>query len=367
MRIIGFAQDSGACTNIRIAQPLKKIKSFNIAEVDLVEDTTDDIPDRVKKSNVTILGRAFSQSILKIINQVHEWGGKIVFDLDDNFFDISPYSPHYKQLGIMPINLDHADGRSVKMWEDGRDGFSVARNRQIRKDFIDVIRAVDCVTVTTEPLQKEYLRFNDHVRIVPNAIDFSIWEKPPIRWEKDEVRLLYTGAANHHEDFFFIKDVLRNLQDKHPKLKIIFLGTNWMVVPNRLDYSRVEWYPWVSIETYPYLVRSLCADIGIAPISKTAFNDCRSALKWKEYSSIRCATVASNYGPYARRIKDGETGLLADTHKDWEEQISRLVEDVGLREKISANAYEEVHSNFNLDYVVEDWEGVFKGVLNGTG
>ena len=362
MRIAGFTNDNGACTSIRIRQPLTRIKSLGLADVDLIDTTGEDTPERCKKADVIVLGRAFSQGIVNIINQIHVWGGKVVFDLDDNFFDISPYSPHYKQLGIMPINLDHSDGRSVKMWEDGVNGFSVKNNRQIRKDFVDVIRIVDCVTVTTEPLRKEYARFNDNVRVVPNAIDFDLWEKPPIRYEKEGVRLLYTGAANHQEDFMFIKDVLRGLQDKYPKLKIVFVGTNWKMLQNGLDYSRVETHPWVGIETYPYLMRQLCCDIGIAPISKTKFNDCRSALKWKEYSALKMATVATDHGPYARAIRHRETGWLADTKQEWFNALSLLIENPELRERTALNAYKEVKKKYNLDFVVDDWMGVFSGV-----
>lgn len=363
MRIAGFALDPGACTHIRITQPLRKIAALKLAEVDLIEVPDESIPERCKKADVVILGRAFSQSIVNIINQIHSWGGKVVFDLDDNFFDISPFSPHYKNLGIMPINLDHPDGRSVKVWEDGVNGFSVKANRVIRKDFIDVIRLVDCVTVTTEPLRKEYARFNDNVRIVPNAIDFDLWEKPPITWNRDEVRLLYTGAANHQEDFMFIKDVLKGLQDKHPKLKIVFIGTDWKILQNNLDYSRIEVHPWVKIETYPYLMRSLCCDIGIAPISKTKFNDCRSALKWKEYSALKMATVATDHGPYARAIKHGETGVLADSPASWVDALSSLIESKDMREKIALNAYREVKKKYNLDFVVDEWLSVFESTI----
>jgi glycosyltransferase involved in cell wall biosynthesis len=361
---VGFGQDIGACTDIRIKQPLKKIKKLGLADVHIIGPTDTDVQDQCKKADVVVLGRAFSQSVVNIINQIHVWGGKVVFDLDDNFFDISPYSPHYKDLGIMPINLDHSDGRSVKMWEDGVNGFKLKNNRQVRKDFIDTIRAVDCVTVTTEPLRKEYARFNDNVRIVPNAIDFDLWEKPRIKWGDDEVRLLYTGAANHQEDFMFIKDVLKALQDKYPLLTIVFIGTDWKVLQNNLDYSRIEVHPWVGIEAYPYLMKSLCCHIGIAPISKTKFNDCRSALKWKEYSALKMATVATDHGPYARAVKHGETGLLVDGSKDWMDALSLLIADETLRNGVALSAYKEVKRKYNLDFVCDNWTNTFKGVCN---
>lgn len=361
MKIAGFCQDSGACTNIRITQPLRKIKKLGLADVALIEAGDGDTIDKCRQADVVVLGRAFSDNVVRIVGDIHSWGGKVVFDLDDNFFDVSPFSPHYKQLGIMPVNLDREDGQSAPMWVDGVNGFDLSRSRKIRKDFIRTIRAVDCITVTTEPLAREYRRFNDNVRVVPNAVDFSIWEKPPIRWEKDEVRLLYTGAANHQEDFFFVKDVLRELQDKYPRLRIVFIGTDWKTISNNLDYSRVESHSWVHIEAYPYLLKGLCCDIGIAPISKTKFNDCRSALKWKEYSALKMATVATRHGPYARAIQDGVTGVLVDEREDWYYALAKLIENDVQRRAIAHNAYRVVKQKYNLDFIVDTWVDVFRG------
>lgn len=363
MKVAGFCQDTGACTNIRITQPLRKIQRLGLAEVAFIEAGDGDIIDKCREADVVVLGRAFSENVVRITHQIREWGGKVVFDLDDNFFDVSPFSPHYKQLGIMPVNIDRPDGQTLPMWVDGVNGFDVRKSRQVRKDFINTIRAVDCITVTTEPLAKEYRRFNDHVRVVPNAVDFGLWERPPMRWEKDEVRLLYTGAANHQEDFFFVSDVLKRLQEKHPRLRLVFIGTDWKQIPNALDYSRVEVHPWVHIEAYPYLLRSLCCDIGIAPISKTKFNDCRSALKWKEYSALKMATVATRYGPYARAIEDGVSGVLVDTKDEWFNALSSLIENDSMRRSIAHNAYRVVKRKYSLDYIVDTWMNVFKESL----
>ena len=363
MRVAGFCQDPSACTAIRIAHPLRRIKALGLADVDLIESGDQSAPEKCFGANVVMLGRAAGDNVLRIMRKVQEGGGKVVYDLDDNYFEVSPCAQEYKSFGIMPINMDAPDGRSIALHRDGEGGFDIRRNRKFRKNFIDALRLADVVTVTTEPLQREYMRFNDNVRLVPNAVDFSVWEKPPIRWNHDEVRLLYTGAANHQEDFFFIKDVLQGLQEKYRNLRIVFIGTDWKIINNGLDYSRVEYHPWVHVEAYPHLLKSLCCDIGIAPISKTKFNDARSALKWKEYSALKIATVATGYGPYKRRINDGVTGLLVDTKEEWFAALSRLIEDEPFRSRLAMNAYNVCKFKHNLDFVVDDWMRVFKGVM----
>ncbi len=359
MQIAGFAQERGACTVLRIAQPLNKIKSLNLAGTYLIGLADPNTEKAVQESDVVVMGRAASEMVLGLVRKMQSWGKKIVFDLDDNMFDVSVMSPHYAQLGSMPVDATQPDGTKAPVWKDGTFGFDVKRNRGLRKSFINLVRAADCVTVTTPPLAKIYKRFNDNVRVVPNSIDFAVWEKPPVRWDKDEIRLLYTGAANHQEDWLFVAPVLRKLQEKYPQLTIVLIGTDWKQVGPILDYSRVEVAPWVDFEAYPYVMKNLCCDIGIAPVSKTSFNDCRSSLKWVEYSALKMATVATNYGPYARDCEDGTTALLVREKNEWFDALCKLIENETLRKEIANNAFKKCRKDFNLDYMVDTWMTVF--------
>ena len=120
-----------------------------------------------------------------------------------------------------------------------------------------------------------YGRFNDNVFITPNAIDFREWGGAIVKHPGKNVRVLYTGAANHQEDFLWVRKPLEELQQKHDNVTIVFVGTDWKHMGNDLDYNRVEVHEWVDIAAYPYLMKSLACHIGIAPISESSFNDCR--------------------------------------------------------------------------------------------
>jgi len=207
-----------------------------------------------------------------------------------------------------------------------------------------------------------YGRFNDNVFITPNAIDFREWGGAIVKHPGKNVRVLYTGAANHQEDFLWVRKPLEELQQKHDNVTIVFVGTDWKHMGNDLDYNRVEVHAWVDIDAYPYLMKSLACHIGIAPISESSFNDCRSELKWMEYSALKMATVATNYGPYKRSMVDGKTGLLVMEQDEWLDALSTLVEKPRLRNMLGRNAYREVWRKHNLDFVVETWMSVFKTI-----
>ena len=362
MRIAGFGQERSACTGYRLKDPLNKISKLKLAEVHIIGVPNEDTEAEIDKSDVVFFGRAASDNIIYLINKIHSKGKKVVIDLDDSIFDVNPYSQHYTRLGIMPIEMANMDGEWMSMWEDGKAGFDVMSNRRFQLNFIRVLRLVDAVTCTTEPLRKLYSDYNKRVCIVPNSIDMVVWKTAPRRTEGDTVRILYTGAANHQPHVMQLMSVFEEIQKKYKNVRLAFIGTDWRSVKNTLDYSRVDVHPWVDYEAYPYLLKTTNSDIGIAPISDDFFDDCRSAIKWYEYSAINIPTVASAYGPYQREIVDGKTGILVRSNKDWVDGLSGLIEDKALRRNIATEALRDVRKNHNLDYVADDWVETFKSV-----
>lgn len=366
MKIAAMVHERSACTYIRVRTPAEKIAAFNLADVSIIGRGDPETDRILKGTDVVFLGRAGGKDMVGMINSLNAYGKKVVYDLDDNMFGISPLSPHYKDFGIMPVEYDGYGGAKGDLWKSGEGGFDVLRNRQMRKAFIEIIRAVNCLTVTTEPLAKIYRRLNDNVHVIPNAIDFAFWEKRPIRYDGDEIRILYTGAANHQEDWMFVSPVLAELQEEHPKLKIVLVGMDWKMLQSGINYKRVEIHPWVDIESYPHLLQTLCCDIGIAPISKIDFNDCRSSIKWLEYSALKMATVATNYGPYKRDMQDGVTGLLVEERVEWKAALSRLIKDKEYRNQLAAQAFKHCKATYDIDYVVDDWLKAFNSVIRGV-
>ena len=359
LKICGYGQDRGACTQLRIVQPLQKIEQLKLGSVEIITGAEGVNEQKVKGSDVVVMGRAASDIVRNMIDEMHRLGKYVVYDMDDNVFEVSPISPHYNDFGIMPVNIDHPELGMAPMWVDGQNNFDVARNRRLRESFIKVLRKTDAMTVTTEPLRKVYSRYHDNVNVVPNAIDFGIWRKLPVVHESGLIRVLYTGAANHREDWQFVKPVMEQLQKDYKNWTLVLVGMDWHNHESNLDKSRVEHHGWADIDAYPLLMRSLCCDIGIAPISKIDFNLCRSSIKWLEYSSLKMATVATDYGPYSRDCKDGDTALLVREKDEWYGALSKLLEDQEARKGLGERAYRSAKARFDLDNMVDVWMNVF--------
>ena len=161
MKIAGFTQERGACTTLRIKHQLERISALKLAETTCILRPDQFTEPTIKDSDIVILGRAASDHVLGIVQRMQGLCKKVVFDLDDNMLDVSVISPHYANLGVMPVQFENPDGTKGFLWADGNQGFDAKRNRKIRKSFIDLIRTADAVTVTNEPLAKVYRRFNE--------------------------------------------------------------------------------------------------------------------------------------------------------------------------------------------------------------
>jgi glycosyltransferase involved in cell wall biosynthesis len=92
-------------------------------------------------------------------------------------------------------------------------------------------------------------------------------------------------------------------------------------------------------------------DVSLVPLSVNKFNWCKSDLKITEAAWTNTAVIASNTKPYSLVIKNGETGLLCSTPKEWAEAIEMM--DKKLAKKLANNLWEDLkfHEDYNLDKV----------------
>jgi hypothetical protein len=107
---------------------------------------------------------------------------------------------------------------------------------------------------------------------------------------------------------------------------------------------------------YKLRLSTIGHDIAIAPLRNTTFNASRSAIKWYESSSTwkPAATIASNYGAFAREIEDGKTGMLFNNSEEFETKLQALIDDATLRKDIAANAKDWVRTNRDPDVHVPE-------------
>lgn len=83
------------------------------------------------------------------------------------------------------------------------------------------------------------------------------------------------------------------------------------------------------------LTMSRTFDVGMVPLAATSFNTSKSRLKGIEMSAVGIPWVASPRAEYRTLVKKSGGGLLAETPKEWYNQLRRLLDDYVLHRELA--------------------------------
>ena len=255
------------------------------------------------------------------VDEILKWqrlGKKIVVDFDDNFLKLDPTNK----------------ARSVYTPE-------------VTADLLRLIRAADAVTVATKPLAEVYGENAKQVYLIPNAL-------PPLAFAKtrrpsDKVIIGWHGSDSHFGDLKLVKNALAQVQRRND-IELVLAGYE----PPGF-FKGAVFRPWIKFSPdLAYFDSFADFTIGICPLAKSPFNDCKSDLKWLEYSSLGIPVVASAAPPYDS-IEPGVTGLLARNLSDWEAHLSSLLGDEDLRLRLGRAAQDEVRAHRGIERNIPLW------------
>lgn len=275
-----------------------------------------------------------------------------IVDTDDNLFRVDPHNGAFQNLGIRdPQGNMIPKGHSIAhvengvrrvLWKDGQNGFDVERNRNNLETYRQIVNHADALTTTT-PRTAEWMRQEcspRRVEVFPNMVRFDDYPQVHLLTNPAKVRILWQGGANHYLDWLPLREAVGNITKKYKNVHWIMWGVQYPWAMELIPPDRMTFLPWADYAEYKLRRVMIGDDISLAPLHDSSFNQCRSAIKWYEASvQVRpSATLAQNTGPYADEIQDGQTGLLFNTPEEFEEKLSRLIEDVDERKRLGANA-----------------------------
>jgi len=204
------------------------------------------------------------------------------------------------------------------------------------------------IITTTEYLKDRYLKWNRNIHVIPNCIDFEMWDQHKTH-SNEKLRIGWIGGDTHQGDLKMVKDVLFEVLDKFPNTEV------YIVCGHTPQWEKKERLylvnAWSNIMEYPKMVKDYAFDIGIVPLKDNYFNRGKSNLKYLEYSACKIPTVASNIEPFKKDFK----GLLCNSDEDWMENLSMLIGNLDLRLQYGWNAYYDVKEKFNLNRVAEKY------------
>lgn len=294
--------------------------------------------------DVIVFQRTSNPVMVHLMITLKEAGVKIVIDTDDH---------------LLNMPADHPR----------RSGFDDPLRRRALVSALDV---ADMITVTTDQLKDAMGEFSNKTVVLPNAIYPELF--PGMFYESNNKRtnIFYTGSDTHEPDFPVCQEALFEVMRTVQNSRMTFMGfvpkeimkkyvdgrTGQIKSPLRLGFMNA-----IDVKDFPRAVSVAGAHIGIAPLVENEFNDCKSAVKYYEYAMMNIPIVATDFGPYRREVKHGETGLLVKTKKEWVDALTFLIEKPEERERLAKNAKADVLENHNIESSWEQYDKVYSELM----
>lgn len=321
---------------LRIVGPLQQagMRLIHGNELDKV------YPERVSLGDIVLIQRdfpRFTSHYRQVIERAQLEGKPVVYEIDDL---------------LLELPVEHPD-RPIYYYTPA---------------LFPMLRAIveaDAVTTTTPPLQAYLRPFNANTVLLPNFLDDRLWSFQAPKQKNPEGRVVigYMGSTSHRPDLEQILPVLQHLIVRY-KEKVILRFWGGEPPLQIRDLSNVEWIP-LSLPDYPKFVSTFSqqeGDIFIAPLMDTFFNQCKSSIKFLEYSTLGVPGVYSHILPYQEVIRHGENGFLAGDNEEWETCLTKLIESPELRCSMGALAQQTVQEKWMLSQNAGLWKDFYQRV-----
>ncbi len=306
-KIVFVAERYDACSWYRAHVPGVELRKLGY-DVSLVLARDWALTDQ---SDALVFERTSGREALEDLKRYKEAGKRVVYDIDDNVWNLNPANP----------------------------AFPYFERESIRRNIAESLRLADVVTVTTPELAEIVAKYNRSILVIPNYLPDEHWNLK--RDISAKLTIGWAGGNSHWNDLKLIAGVVEQILEDFSDIEIALAGMREYPFA---DHPRIRKLKTVKLEEYPALLANF--DIALAPLTDDSFNACKSDLKFLEYAALGLPVVASKVPAYEHSIVHGENGFLARNQKDWLKYLRRLIADEGLRESIGRAARSFAESRF---------------------
>jgi len=259
-----------------------------------------------------------------------------IYDLDDNFFEIT---------GNSDIALYHR---------------SPARLALLKR----YVAGANLVRVYSDELLVRIQEINPNVEKVTGPIDLRLIPETTNRPNHGRTRLVYATSRSGDDEFedVYVPPLIRILGEYSGQIEMHFWGHQPQKLRGRdgVHYHSPIW----DYDRFLHEFAKSAYDIGLAPMHDDTFSRSKSNNKFREYGGCGIAGVYSRVKVYTDCIEDGETGLLAANNpEEWHSAIVRLIEDEQLRKRIQRKSREYVQSHYSQRVFEKVWYDQIRRVL----
>lgn len=275
---------------------------------------------------------------------------------------------HYDVDDLM-INPDLAQTKLI----DGIRSMGL-REEEVRNFYrrhLDMLLFADHASAPTHPLCAQMLYFQPQVWMVPNTFtaDDLVKSRKARRQKKPDglFRMGYaSGSRTHQKDFAGILPGICSILAKFPQARLVVYPMTLLLeeYPELAAFeAQIEKRDMVPVEDLVY--EYALYDVNLCPLEAgNVFCECKSQLKFFEAALCGTPTVASPTDPFARYIRHGINGFLAETPEEWAHCLESLLTRPELGPALGKAARRSVLWTFSPEHLRQSVESVLHASLS---
>ncbi|MFK8006805.1 MAG: glycosyltransferase [Saprospiraceae bacterium] len=280
------------------------------------------------------------QKFEKIIHQIQP---------DHIFCQLIRMSEYVRHLPF-PKTLDYMDAFSIGMQRRAENSNPILKaifqrdSTQIA-DYESFIYQKFNNHIIISEQDKQHLSFleKDKIHVLPNGVNTHFFA--PIPEIEKKYDIAFVGNMGYYPNvqaaLFLAKKIFPKLQIKFPKIKLLIAGARPTQEVKNLASENIKVTGWVEDIRTAYA----SANIFVAPI----FYGRGQQNKILEAMSMGIPCITSDQVNKAIGAKNGTSILIANDEKSCQEQISLLLNNKQLQQKLSANGLNWIRSNFSWE------------------
>lgn len=300
----------------------------------------------VDKFQVFIFHRTlYTPSVQKLIEKIKATGKTIIYATDDLVFD-----PQYNQYMDYLANANkfekmlYENGVGGEILQDPYTEAAVTTTSFLADKMTDYVKRHRTAMGISNIKFQAYVSLNkmsqEDVRIAQAILEQQQWKDDGL------VRVGYfSGTISHNKDFATVANVLMELLEKYPQMRLVLVG--YLDPGDKLHQfsSQIEQLPFVPRKKHFANIASV--DISIAPLeTKNPFCQAKSELKFFEAGLVKVPSVVSGTRTFQEAMVDGIDGFVANNETEWKERIEKLLLDQTLRQQMGQKAFEKVMAQY---------------------
>ena len=237
----------------------------------------------------------------------------------------------------------------IKLYKNVVFDFDDAWYLQKEKLTIDSIKYANHVIGGSHALCEFAKQYNTNVTLIPSSIPMGKYDAIINESNNDLVRIGWLGGNTSIDQLSLLAEPLKYLVENNYQFEFVIAGSdNLHTVLHDIPGLIITEIPSYKDTEIPKIVKSF--DIGVMPLHDTPSQQGRCGYKLLIYMAAGVPSISSPVGEANYIMNHEISGLFADSTEEWIINLTKLIEDPGLRKKYIRNGIKTINERYSIQY-----------------